>query len=181
MNDKISRATAAMAESIDLILASDDDGETKAKSLAESFQQMEEYLIKNTGDGDDSVNQSHHVSQLADLIVEGSGGKVSREMALTHRLHSRDGAALLHRTRTSKKDYSPMTKEQLEAKRSDVLKALGKDVMTVAKSIVAQESNPGLDEHDFTAAVTSYAQSIYPNDRADTAFAKVFAESETIR
>jgi hypothetical protein len=178
MSNYISDATRAMAECISLTLASDDDGETKAKDLAESFQQMQDYLTKNaTGDDGESASD-HPAIQIADLLVN-AGRFPNRAAAVDHLLHTTEGATTLRRHVMTKE--APMTKDQLEAKRSDVLKTLGKDVMTVAKSIVAHEFNPGLDEHDFTAAVTSYAQSLYPNDRADTAFAKVFAAEEVIR
>jgi hypothetical protein len=180
----LSKATAAMAESIDSILACDDDGETKAKALAESFRQLETYLTKHLGDGGaGDTDSDHHVSRLADLIVEGSGGKVSREMALTHLLHSRDGAALLHRMRTTKRNENdPMTKTEIEAKLAENVRKMGAGAIEIAKAVIAKEANVvDLTEEEFTAVITAHAQKMYPNDRADVAFSKVFSSDETIR
>jgi hypothetical protein len=171
-NNYVSKATAAIAESIDSIINCGDSEEIKAKSLAQSFAQMQDYLLKNLASGDDSAGVTdHHVSQLADLVVESSGGKVSRGFALYHLLHTADGAALLHRTRTSKKDNSM----------PDSIEKIIKDhggIVAVAKNITLTQDPCGINEHEFTRLVTEYAKTQHPNLTEAQAFEKVFAAND---
>jgi hypothetical protein len=51
----------------------------------------------------------HHVSRIADLLHE-AGSFATREQALAHLLHTKDGAALLHRVRMSKQEEPPMNR-----------------------------------------------------------------------
>jgi hypothetical protein len=75
MNDVITKATAALAESVGLIIGSDYDDATRAAELAETFSEFEAYLEKANDDGggseDDSVGRvDHHASTVADLLTE---------------------------------------------------------------------------------------------------------------
>jgi hypothetical protein len=181
-NDIVSNATRAMAECISLTLASDDDGETKAKSLAESFQQMQDYLTKNAAGDDGETANDHPAIQIADLLVE-AGRFPNRAAAIDHLLHSSDGATTLRRHSMSKQE-SPMpdTIEKLEAARIANLRKMADGAVEISKAIVAKEENiVSMTEEEFTGLVTAFARKQHPNDRADVAFSKVFSENETIR
>jgi hypothetical protein len=185
----------------DSILACDDDGETKAFALAESFQQMETYLTKHlSGDGDvvatppdktsaeaaDSFQGGgyvHHLAdKVADMLIE-SGKFPDRSTALSFLMHNRDGIQLLRNMALTNKGLDNMdTVEKLEAARAENLRKLGDGAVVIAKAIIAKEANIcNLSEEEFTAVITAHAQKLHPADRADVAFAKVFAADETIR
>jgi hypothetical protein len=90
----------------------------------------------------------HHVSRLADLVAEGSGGKVDRAAALGWLLHHRDGIAL---ARTHKAKESSMESiEKLKAARVEKLEQLAKSsgAVAVAKHVLA-EGPSGITKADF--------------------------------
>jgi hypothetical protein len=67
----VSRATAALAQSVGSIIGSNDDDATKHSALAESFEQFQTYLLDRNGGGskDDSVGKAdHHASVVANLL-----------------------------------------------------------------------------------------------------------------
>jgi hypothetical protein len=200
MRDKISRATAAMAESIDSILASDGDGDEKAFELAESFRQMEAYLTKQLGDDGEVIatppdktsaeaadsfqggGYVHHLAdKVADMLIE-SGKFPDRSTALSFLMHNRDGIQLLRNMALTNKGLDNMdTVEKLEAARAANLRKLGDGAIEIAKAVIAKSANVANPEEEFTAVITAHAQKMYPNDRADVAFSKVFSSDETIR
>jgi hypothetical protein len=135
-NEFVSKATSAMAESIASILGCDDSDDVKSAALAKSFQEMQEYLIQQTGS----------------------------ETAGNH------------------KETPPMTKTEIDTKLAENLRKMADGAVDIAKAIVAKEANiVNMTETEFTGIITAHAQKLYPADRADTAFAKVFAADETIR
>jgi hypothetical protein len=197
MHDKISRATSAIAESISLILASDGDGDEKAFELARSFHQMEEYLTKQlsgevvatppaktSAEAADSFRGGGYVDHLADKVADmliETKRFPDRASVLSYLMHNRDGVALLRRM-SLHKGSNMDTVEKLESARAANLRKLGDGAIEIAKSIVAKEANVvNLTEEEFTAVITAHAQKLYPADRADVAFAKVFAADEMIR
>jgi hypothetical protein len=169
MSNFISDATRAMAECISLTLASDDDGETKAKSLAESFRQMQDYLTKNaTGDDGESLSSDHPAIQIADLLVN-AGRFPNRAAAVDFLLHTTEGTSTLRRHSMSKQEHSmPDTIEK-------IIKDHG--IISLAK-LIADDNDPhGLDETAFTKHVTEFATLRWPHLRADAAFARLFDDA----
>jgi hypothetical protein len=128
-------------------------------------------------DDDDDVGKAdHHASVVADLLVE-SGRFTDRPSALHHLFHKPAGQALL--ARMKKKD-EPMTSTSTHAESlRDVVKQYG--IVALAKSMVKDEKSYGLDEPSFTALATEAAQRLYPNDRPDSAFSKLFESEESVR
>jgi hypothetical protein len=166
----IVKATNAIAECIANILASGGTDDQKSLELAASFAQMQDYLTKNIGggSGDSAGVTDHHVSQLADLVVESTAGRISREQALAHLLHTNRGAALLHRTR--KDNSMPDSIEKIIADHGGIV--------AVAKNITLTQDPCGINEHEFTQLVTEYAKTQHPNLTEAQAFEKVFAAND---
>jgi hypothetical protein len=54
-------------------------------------------------------------------------------------------------------------------------------IVALAKSMVQDQKSYGLDEHQFTQLATEHAQWVYPNDRPDSAFSKLYASEESVR
>ena len=61
----------------------------------------------------------------------------------------------------------------------DVVKQFG--VVALAKSMVQDQKSYGLDEPTFTQLATEHAQRLYPNDRPDVAFSKLYQGEESVR
>jgi hypothetical protein len=168
----ISKATAAMSECIDSILASDIDGDQKALELAESLKQFEAYLKKNVGDGDvvatppdktsaeaaENFQGGGYVDHLADkvanMLIE-TKRFPDRASALSFLMHNRDGVALLRRMSLHKKESTMDTVEKLEAARAANLRKIG-NAVTIAKSIIEKETNLGLSQDDFVTIIGNY-------------------------
>jgi hypothetical protein len=117
----------------------------------------------------------HHANKVADLLVE-AGSHPDRASALDHLLHTSRGQALL--SRMHKKD-EPMSSTSHSEFVSSVVKQYG--IVALAKSMVQDQKAYGLDEHTFTQLATEHAARLYPNDRPDTAFAKLFESEESVR
>jgi hypothetical protein len=168
----ISKATAAMSECIDSILASDIDGDQKALELAESLKQFEAYLKKNVGDGDvvatppdktsaeaaENFQGGGYVDHLADkvanMLIE-TKRFPDRASAISFLMHNRDGVALLRRMSLHKKESTMDTVEKLEAARAANLRKIG-NAVTIAKSIIEKETNLGLSQDDFVTIISNY-------------------------
>jgi Arc/MetJ-type ribon-helix-helix transcriptional regulator len=129
-------------------------------------------------DGGGGSASDHHVSRIADLAVE-SGKFSSRSEALHHLMNTASGAALLHRVRTHKKDDPQMTSTSHAEFVSDVVKTYG--IVALAKSMVQDQKSYGLDEPSFTRLATEHASRLYPNDRPDSAFSKLYQSEESVR
>ena len=61
----------------------------------------------------------------------------------------------------------------------NVVKQYG--IVALAKSMVQDQKAFGLDEHTFTQLATEHAQRVYPNDRPDVAFSKLYQSEENVR
>jgi hypothetical protein len=98
---------------------------------------------------------AHHVSHLADLIAVGSDGAVSRAQALHFLLHTKEGAATVHRLRTHKKEEI--------VTRTEELRAIAKDygVVRLAK-VICDDGAHGITEHELTALITEHAKREHP-------------------
>jgi hypothetical protein len=180
------------------------DRDERSRLLAESFAQCQDYLrerldptsfeaavedldgqakrlakvvedaFDRTAQGDDAPGNSHHASQVANLLVE-SGRHPDRTSALDYLLHNKDGQALLARMHKQEK---LMDKEQVvkafKTKRLADLEALGP--VAVCKAVVEHGADLAIDEHEFVGLLTKAAQKAHPGLSADRAFAKVFSE-----
>jgi hypothetical protein len=126
-------------------------------------------------DGSDDLTD-HPVVQLAQMLVA-SGHKSDIQSALQYLLHTSHGAALLRRVHTHKGETTMESIEKLRNERAEKLLAIGKSAgaIAMAKILVDDDSAHGIDEHEYTQIVTEHAQRVYPNDRPDAAFAKVFS------
>jgi hypothetical protein len=149
-----------------------EEREKLIKGRERGAELFKHYLAKAEVAADRDVSENprhapvveHHASKVADLLVE-AGSFPTREQALAHLLHHKDGAALLRRL-SKQKDTSAM---------SDNWTSIAKDhgVIAVAKHVV--ENGAGsLDEHTFTKLITEHAQREHPDMTPEAAFAKVF-------
>jgi hypothetical protein len=131
----------------------------------------------NRGDGGGASD--HHASKVADLLIE-AGSFSHRAAALQHLLHKPSGQALLSRMhkaadQTTAKETSMSHSEFVQS----VVKQYG--IVALAKSMVQDQKSYGLDESTFTRLATEHAQRIYPNDRPDSAFSKLYSSEESVR
>jgi hypothetical protein len=185
MSDIVAKAVSALETSVSSILGCDESDTIKREALVETFGQFQEFMAKSFPEGtnpdrrnDVNVGASNHrASQAADLLVEAKSFP-DRAAALQHLLHSPQGQALL--TRMHKKDDPPMTSTSTHAEFvRNVVKQYG--IVALAKSMVQDGKSYGLDEHTFTNLATEHAQRVYPNDRPDVAFSKLYQSEESVR
>jgi len=152
--DVITKATAALAESVRLIIGDDDyDDATKRIELAATFAEFEDYLDRNG-----AVDK-----------VEKAGGSA----------HDLAGRLIQHLTDAldAKRERHGFEKSEKETSNMDSFEKMVKDrgIVAVAKTVVDEQRAYGIDETKFTQLATEHAQRLYPNDRPDTAFAKLFS------
>jgi hypothetical protein len=116
---------------------------------------------------DDETNGTgaadHHVSRLADLLCEASGGEITRAEALRWLLHDRRGQALAARMRESraKREDPTMTSiEKLREQRLEGLQQLAKEYggVAVAKRIIADGKAYSVRESEFTDMILADCQ-----------------------
>jgi hypothetical protein len=131
---------------------------------------------RNDGGGGTS---DHHASKVADLLVE-AGSFPHRTAALQHLLHKPSGQALLSRM---SKAADQTEKETPSMSHSEFVQSVVKQygIVALAKSMVQDQKSYGLDEHQFTQLATGHAQRLYPNDRPDVAFSKLYQGEESVR
>ncbi len=128
---------------------------------------------------DDAVEREqtkHLVDVIADLVVEGSEGRIDRPTALRHLLHTAAGNSLVHRMRRKR---LRKRKERTMVDRSEGLRAIVKasgGLEAFCKALTVDPSiGASLSEHEFTSLVTEEARKLYPGEPAATAFAKLFS------
>jgi hypothetical protein len=181
----IAKATAALQESVHSIIGCDENDAIKREALVETFGQFQDYMAKadaerERDDGGTEKRVDHHASTVADLLVE-AGSFPHRAAALQHLLHKPSGQALLSRMHKAadqtEKETSSMTSRSEFVQ--SVVKKFG--IVALAKSMVQDQKSYGLDEHTFTKLATEHAQRLYPNDRPDTAFSKLYQSEESVR
>jgi hypothetical protein len=107
----------------------------------------------------------HHISRLADLVAEGSGGKVDRAAALRWLLHHRDGIAMARTHKAAKE--STMSTESLES----ILKDFGP--VRLCKTIVERQRAP-CGEHELVMSLSQHVG-------GDVAFSKLYESEEVVR
>jgi hypothetical protein len=139
-------------------------------------------MAKADADADDGGGgaSDHHASKVADLLVE-AGSFPHRAAALQHLLHKPSGQALLqrmHKAAEQTERKTTMTSTHAEFVQS-VVKQYG--FVALAKSGVQDGKAYGLDESTCTRLATEYAHGVYPSDRPDVAFSKLYEREESIR
>src|SRR4051794_12478957 len=122
-------------------------------------------------DGGGGGATDHHVSRLADLLVE-SGRFTDRGHALRHLTSHPDGVALV---RTHKKDDTPM--DRIEALTNAMT---GSGLQKFCKALIDNDSE-GVSEPDLVAAATRYAKGLYPNLSEPAAFSRLYESDVTLR
>jgi hypothetical protein len=143
-------------------------------------------VVGRTGEDDewdDNGNSAvdHHISHLADLLVEAGGGDITRAEALNWLLHDRKGQALVHRMREHvKREDTTMTADNLVA----VAKDYG--MRAIAKRIVEKGDSMGVDEATFTAMLNVDAERFRrTGESVAQSFSRMFsddsAEGRTLR
>jgi hypothetical protein len=175
--DVVSRATAALAESVRLIIGDDDyDDATKAAELAVTFGQFEDYLQKAGVDGggskDDSVGKvEHHASTVADLLTE-AGTFPHRAAALHYLLHKPSGQGLLARLRKAaeqtEKDNPPM---------DSILQIMKSGGIGPVCAAICAKGSTTISEHELVEAATKVAAERHPELSPSQAFSKVYSAS----
>jgi hypothetical protein len=144
----VSRATAALAQSVASIVNSGDDDVTKRYALAETFTEFQTYLDRNVG-GDIVEKSGAH--DLAGRLIE----------------HLTDALGHKRRQHGFEKKEKPM--ESL----SKIIKDAG--FIAVANAMTDEGRAFGIDEHEFTMFATEHAQKLYPDIKSPAAaFAKLF-------
>jgi hypothetical protein len=174
----VSRATAALKESVASIVGCDDDDATKAYALAESFDQFEAYLEKAVAGGGDRENgdgdragggglANHPVVQLARLLVA-SGKFGDHAQAFDHLLNTPRGVALVrtHKAATEK-----------ESNNMDTLTSIMKSggIGATCAAIVAKGAT-NISEHELVEAASAVAHDRHPELSPAQAFSKVYAD-----
>jgi hypothetical protein len=195
--DVVGKATAALKESVDSIIACDDDDETKRKALAETFAQFQYHLECNAAGGEGLSKgplergqrrlRSHFEKILgvgeadrADDVAKASrdrhdiGGKglasATAELALDLIHHHRRRLGLVEKADTTKKESITMDNLTSISKSHD-------DLMDFCKRAVEDGEPGGVSENALVEAVTKHACTRFPNERSDVAFSKLWNAS----
>jgi hypothetical protein len=160
----IAKAVAALETSVGSIIDCDESDATKREELAETFTQFQSYMEHN-GVG-------------TDVAKADRSGPHSLAAALLDHLHDRlERRREQHGYQKSAKESPPMTSHNEFVQ--SVVKQYG--IVALAKSMVQDQKSYGLDEHTFTSLATEHAQRLYPNDRPDSAFSKLYQSEESVR
>jgi hypothetical protein len=147
-NTFITKATAALQESVASILNCDDDDATKRFALAESFDQFQTYIMEHNGGAD--ITKAHR--------NRGAGGHRSLTGALLEHLHDRlERRREQHGYQKSARETSPMT--ALE----DIAKSHGvPGVVEIAKNITEKQRSYRTTEKEFCKLIDTAARVTYP-------------------
>jgi hypothetical protein len=129
-------------------------------------------------DDDDEVNDD--ADRGDDIAKAGDRhGHHSLSAALVDHLHDALAAAReRHGYQKSAKETPMASTSHSELVRS-VVKQYG--IVALAKSMVQDQKSYGLDESRFVNLATEHAQHLYPNDRPDSAFSKLYESEESVR
>jgi hypothetical protein len=166
----VSRATAALAQSVGSIIASDDADEVKHAALAETFGQFESYLDRNGGGSkDDDIGKvDHHASTVADLLVE-AGSHPDRASALSYLLHKPSGQALLARQHKAAKTEKGSTMDTIHA----IMKSGG---IAATCAVIVAKGSTTISQDELVAAVSTVAHERWPQLTEAQAFDKVYSD-----
>jgi hypothetical protein len=148
----VSRAAAALQESVRLIIGDDDyDDATKAYELAVSFEQFQDYLDRN---GAVDVEKSTH--ELTGKLLE----------HLKDRLESRRRVHGFEKAKTEKDP--PM---------DSILAIMKSGGIAKTCACIVQKGTTTISEHELVAAATAVASERHPDMSPSQAFSKVFTAS----
>jgi hypothetical protein len=166
-NNIVTKATAALAESVGSILAS--GGEGQAEALAQTFAEAEAFLLKNlAGDAGADVAKANR---------DRRAGHHGLAAAVTE--HALDRLDYLRRKHGFAKGSQPEKDSAMSSVSLDsILKDYG--AVKICKYIV-DTGKTGYDEHTLTAALTKRASEMYPDLSEAQAFAKLYAEPDVWR
>jgi hypothetical protein len=137
--DVVSRATAALAQSVASIIGCDDDEVTKRAALAETFDEFESYLDRHVG-GD--------IVEKADRGAHDLAGALLRH--LTDRLEAKRERHGYTKADTATKDHTMNRTEELRA----IAKNYG--VVRLAKLLVADGDSHGIGEPELVELIGNH-------------------------
>jgi hypothetical protein len=130
-------------------------------------------MAKAAANGDEKANKMTDITK-----AHQHRGPHELAASLVQHLHDRlDRHRERHGYTKAAKETPPMT-SHTEFVQS-VVKQYG--ILALAKSMVQDQKSYGLDEPTFTRLATQHAQRIYPNDRPDVAFSKLYQGEESVR
>jgi hypothetical protein len=191
--DVVGKATEALKTSVGMILDSDGSEEEKRSELAETFTQFQMHLDreitgKSLGKGVLEREQRRVHEGFAKIFAgkaDDDGGddvaKASRdrhdiggkglasataELALDLIHHHRRRLGLVEKADTTKKESITM----------DILKSYD-DLLGFCKRADETGETGGLSENDYVSAVTKHARTLFPTERGDVAFSKLWNAS----
>ena len=141
---------------------------------------LEDRLGSDDDDDAKVRRRKHEVEDIADLLVM-ANPNLTKQRALHHLLHNKNGAALVARMRKAltnkRKDTKPVDKmSALET----FVKSRDGNMLSICKHIV-DGGEAQMSEASFTKLATDAAQLVYPNDRPDVAFSKYFQADQVVR
>jgi hypothetical protein len=129
-------------------------------------------MAKAAANGDEEDNKMTDITK-----AHQHRGPHELAASLVQHLHDRLDR---HRERHS---YTKAAKETPSMSHSEFVQSVVKQygIVALAKSMVQDQKSYGLDEPTFTKIATEHAQRIYPNDRPDVAFSKLYQSEESVR
>jgi hypothetical protein len=158
----MSRAIKALTTSVESIKAADVADERGA--IAESVEQCREWLTKSFAElarGDDADDEDRE-NEFEDDDGENHGDTTFRGLG-----------------RDDEDEDKERTKEKgMKDSWQSIVKQYG--VIAVAKTIATDNDAHGLDEATLTQLATEHAKRLYPDMRADAAFAKLYSGADGI-
>jgi hypothetical protein len=149
--------------------------ERETRRVRKEFEEIFKVDGDDGGDGDDGdpvAAVDHHVSRVADLLVEAKSHP-DRAAALQHLLHTPSGQALL--SRLNKKDSPPM---DLHQEMISIMKS--QDPVSFCKAVVDREYSP-VSDAELVKLTTAHAQTVFPGLAPDVAFARLYETNPIVR
>jgi hypothetical protein len=176
--DVVTKATAALEESVASILNCDEDDVVKRDALAESFSQFQSYLARNVA----GSNERARRETFEDIFRVGKASddaddiaKASRDRRVGH--HSLAAAVVEHaldRLDSLRERHGfEKAHEKEKSTMDDNLTSISKsheDLMSFCKRAVEDGEPGGVSESALVDAVTKHACTRFPNERSDVAF-----------
>ncbi len=143
------------------------------------------FASNNDGDdtGDITAPAAKHVSDLANLVCEASGGKLQRADVLYWLLHRRAGRSLAMHfkqqrdARNASAAAASEHKEQTTMTQAEKFAAIAKQygVVAICKHVINKGPN-GLSEHELVDLITAQAKRDNPTLTKEAGFSKMFCE-----
>jgi hypothetical protein len=141
--------------------------------LAKFDRSFNGVMAKAAANGDEKDNKMTDITK-----AHQHRGPHELAASLVQHLHDRlDRHRERHGYTKAAKETPPMTSHSEFVQ--SVVKQYG--IVALAKSMVQDQKSYGLDEHQFTQLATQHAQRVYPKDRPDVAFSKLYQSEESVR